>query len=104
MKHVIYGEDGQIIEERDLPDAPTSPKALTFVEFFALAYGHGLTAAKYTEARQNPNMAIFFDMLQAAQGIQKDDPFTQMGADAFVSAGILTAKQRAAIFSNWPEV
>lgn len=82
----------------------TTPKALTFVEFFALAYGHGLTAAKYTEARSNPNMAIFFDMLQAAQGIQKDDPFTQMGADAFVSAGIITQAQRDAIFKNWPEV
>ncbi len=81
----------------------TSPRALTFVEFFALAYGHGLTAAKYTEARSNPNMAIFFDMLQAAQGIQKDDPFTQMGADAFVSAGILSQAQRTAIFDNWPE-
>lgn len=82
----------------------TTPKALTFVDFFALAYGHGLTAAKYTEARSNPNMAIFFDMLQAAQGIQKDDPFTQMGADAFVSAGIITQAQRDAIFKNWPEV
>jgi hypothetical protein len=82
----------------------TTPKPLTFVEFFALAYGAGLSAAKYAEARALPDLAIFFDMLHAAQGIQKDDPFTVMGAEAFVSAGIITQAQHDAIFDNWPEI
>lgn len=103
-RHITYNPDGTLFEEWETPDPVTTPKPLTFVEFFALAYGAGLSAAKYAEARALPDLAIFFDMLHAAQGIQKDDPFTVMGADAFVSAEIITQEQRDAIFANWPEV
>lgn len=103
-RHITYFPDGTPLDEWETPGPVTTPKPLTFVEFFALAYGEGLTAAKYSEARAMPDLAIFFDMLRAAQGIEKTDPFTVMGVDAFVGAGILTQAQRDAIFSNWPEV
>lgn len=83
---------------------PKAPRALTFREFIALAYDHGgLTAAKYSEAKGNPLYAIFFDMLQAADGVEKTDPFTVSGAEAFVAGGIIDQAGADAIFANWPE-
>lgn len=106
MIQIDSGESllGKLWEGGQWSDAPKTAKPLTFVQFVGLAYEHGgMTATKYAEARGNPQLSIFFDMLQPANGIIKDDPFTIACAEAFVSAGVLTQEGVDAIFANWPE-
>jgi hypothetical protein len=86
------------------PPAPQpQPLALTYNQFVTLALTAGsMTPAAYAEARSNPALIVYFDMLMQAQGIQKDDPQMTMGAAAFVDAELLTQSGWDAMQAAWP--
>lgn len=104
MKHVIYGEDGKVIEERDLPDALTQPALLTKLGFVELCQSAGgMTDAMLVAARNDPNFAALWIKLDLATDVNKGHAATLAGLNGLKAAGYLT-KSVKTVLDNWPEV
>lgn len=103
MKHVIYGEDGQIVEERDLPDAAREPALLTKLGFIELCQTFGgMTDEKLVAARNDPAFAALWVKLDLATDVNKAHSATLAGLNALKAAGYLT-KTVKTVLDNWPE-
>ena len=104
MKHIIYDETGLILEERDLPDAPTKPALLTKLGFIELCQSAGgMTDAQLITARNDPNFGALWIKLELATDVNKGNPATLAGLTGLNAAGYLP-KGVNAVLSAWPEV
>lgn len=105
MKHVIYGEDGSVLEERDLPDtASRAPALLTKLGFIELCQtAGGMTDAMLVVARNDPAFAALWIKLDLATDVNKGHAATLAGLNGLKAAGYLT-KSVKTVLDNWPEV
>lgn len=103
MKHIIYGDDGQIIEDRDLPDPIKQPALLTKLGFVELCQSAGgMTDAMLVAARTNPAFAALWIKLDLAANVNKQHDATLAGLTGLQLAGYLPAGVEA-VLSAWPE-
>lgn len=81
--------------------APLPPAAarLTSLEYLDL-FTEAEQLAVATVAMQSPAVKLWYDRMLAAQFITKDDPRTEAGLSALVSAELLTDARKAQILAS----
>jgi len=97
------GTDWALQEIPPPPPTDPVPVPLTRIQFVELAMTvASLTPEAFMAAKQDPALAFFWELFDLSGTVERDHPFTQMGAAQWVASGHMTEDQKNSLFAQWP--